>query len=59
MSRAQQLLEMINKLSELKVVCAWCRKPLGEVEPLSNGDTTHSICPTCYNKLMKDVKKHK
>jgi PAS domain-containing protein len=31
----------------MKIVCSFCRKDMGEKEPLSWGETTHSICDEC------------
>jgi len=31
----------------MKIVCSYCRKDMGEKEPLSWGETTHSICDEC------------
>ncbi len=28
-------------------VCAWCQRFLGTKEPLSQGEVSHGICPTC------------
>jgi len=35
----------------MKVVCAWCRKDMGEKEPKEDKGTTHSICPQCLRKI--------
>ena len=34
--------------------CAWCKKILGEIEPLDNHETTHGICEECADKLERE-----
>jgi PAS domain-containing protein len=31
----------------MKIACSYCRKDMGEKEPLESSDTTHSICDAC------------
>ena len=31
----------------MKIVCAWCKKNMGEKEPLDDEGITHTICPDC------------
>ena len=33
----------------MKIICSYCRKELGEKEPLEDEGLTHSICPECYD----------
>ena len=35
------------------IICSWCKKKLGEKEPLEDKRKTHSICNECYEKLTK------
>ena len=35
----------------MDIVCAWCKKGMGEKPPLDNDRTTHSICPDCVMYL--------
>ncbi len=35
------------------VMCAWCKKTLGEKGPYSNRETTHGICKPCSDKLKE------
>lgn len=35
-----------------RVVCAWCKKELGEKEGLKEGEISHGICPDCRDKLL-------
>ena len=42
------------------LICAWCKKNLGEKRPLHNKGITHVICKFCADKLkitysMSDV----
>ena len=41
----------------MKIVCAWCKKPLGDKEPLSDTSVTHTICPECLKAMDNPVKK--
>ena len=34
--------------------CAWCKKILGEIEPLDNHETTHGICEECADRLERE-----
>jgi hypothetical protein len=36
------------------IYCSWCQEYLGEKEPLEIKDETHTICPSCYQKNIKD-----
>jgi hypothetical protein len=36
----------------MKIVCAWCGKPMGEKPPYEDESITHSICPECYEEVM-------
>ena len=33
--------------------CAWCKRELGEIEPLDNKGVTHGICQECFDKELK------
>jgi len=35
------------------IICSWCKKKLGEKEPLEDKRETHGICSECYEKLTK------
>lgn len=39
------------------VQCAWCKKSMGEVEPLSSSEVSHGACPKCLSELMSEAKK--
>ena len=41
----------------MKVICAWCKKPMGEKEPLDNTNISHGICPDCFAEVKKDISK--
>jgi len=34
----------------MRIVCAWCKKDMGEKPPYEDKGTTHSICPECKAK---------
>jgi len=34
----------------MKIVCAWCKKDMGEKPPYEDKSVTHSICPECKAK---------
>ena len=44
---------------QLKIICSWCQKFMGikKCEGLiSEGlDITHSICPECKEKVMREI----
>lgn len=35
----------------MKVVCAWCKKDLGEKEPLEEKTVSHGMCEECYSSI--------
>ena len=35
------------------LICGWCKKDMGEKEPLDNKDMTHGICKVCADALKK------
>lgn len=37
------------------LICSFCRKNLGEKEPLDNRNQTHGMCPECYEHMMRQV----
>ncbi len=43
----------------LKIICSWCQKFMGtkKCEGLNHGglDITHSICPECKEKVMREM----
>ena len=43
-------IERIVKVTELKVVCAWCKKDMGSKDGEGTTGTSHSICPDCSAK---------
>jgi hypothetical protein len=36
-------------------ICSWCKKVIGEKEPLDDKSITHSICPECIKKEVPEV----
>lgn len=39
----------------LKIICAWCRKDLGERDGEGVNGTSHSLCLACKAKYMTDL----
>jgi hypothetical protein len=44
---------------KLKIICSWCQKFMGtkKCEGLTHEglDITHSICPACKEKVMREI----
>lgn len=38
----------------MKVICAWCRRKLGEKAPLENPGETHTICAACREEFNRE-----
>jgi len=38
------------------VICAWCKKELGEKEPMENKTETHGVCCFCAALLKEKYK---
>ena len=53
----------MNKLSrrsgsqEMKIVCAWCSKDLGEKNGGGAEGVSHGLCEECFNELIAEVEK--
>ena len=43
------------KKDAILVVCAWCKKSMGEKPPLEDKRTSHGICPECAKKWEKQA----
>lgn len=41
------------KKTRLKIICAWCLKPLGYKDGKGQTGTSHGICEECANKLKE------
>lgn len=39
--------------------CAWCKRILGEKEPLDDPKVTHTICENCQEDLLGSVRSQK
>ena len=39
----------------MKIVCAWCRKDMGEKDGEGVNGVSHSICQECLAKLLAKV----
>jgi len=42
----------------MKIVCAWCKKELGEKEPLDDPRISHGICEECKQKMQQELKQY-
>lgn len=39
------------------IICAWCKRKMGEKEPIEDKSETHTICNECEEKISgKKVK---
>ena len=38
----------------MRIVCSWCKKFIGEKEPLDDPSETHSKCAECLEKQRKE-----
>ncbi|MCX6724432.1 MAG: hypothetical protein NT155_04705 [Candidatus Staskawiczbacteria bacterium] len=41
-----------GKKAIMKIVCAWCRKEIGEKEVEGESGITHGICDECLQKHL-------
>ena len=39
----------------MKSICAWCKKDMGDKEPLEDLSTTHGMCKECYERMEKEI----
>ena len=43
----------------MKIVCAWCKRHLGEKEvsqlPKDRPAITHTICPACFKRVLAEM----
>ena len=39
-----------EKSQKGRVICAWCKKELGEKEGLKEGEVSHGMCQDCREK---------
>lgn len=39
----------------MKVICAWCKKDLGEKEPLEEKIVSHGICGECSSSIIDSI----
>lgn len=46
------------KMYKIKIICAWCKRVLGEKESDEPGDT-HTICASCLAKQNEEIAKLK
>lgn len=38
----------------MRRICAWCKKDMGETEPLDDPTVTHGICGPCEAAAMEE-----
>ncbi len=43
----------------MKKICCICKKFIEECEPYESDAVTHSYCPDCYNKSVKEINEFK
>ena len=41
----------------MRIVCAWCGRPMGEKWPYDDQGETHTICPECQAKYFPKIAK--
>jgi hypothetical protein len=41
-------------IMKAKLICAWCKQVIGECETFDGLDS-HGICPSCYDKVVKEI----
>ncbi len=39
----------------VRIICSYCRKEMGEKEPLADSSSTHGICPECYQHFSRQL----
>ena len=39
----------------MKIQCAWCKKDLGEKEPLTDNSISHGMCSDCWDEMFPGV----
>ena len=39
----------------MKIVCAWCKKKMGEKPPLKDKRVTHGMCTDCAKKANEEI----
>ena len=40
----------------MKVICSYCRKKIGEKEPLDDDNVSHGMCEDCYEYYQEQIK---
>ena len=40
----------------MRVECAWCKKKMGEIEPVTSSAVSHGICPECLKGMQAQIK---
>jgi len=42
----------------MKIICAWCKKSLGEKEPIDDKRISHGICDDCKKDIRQENEKY-
>jgi len=40
----------------VKVICSYCRKTIGKIEPFNDHNVSHGMCKECYNHYKDQIK---
>ena len=40
----------------MTVICSWCKKDLGEKEPMDDRRISHGMCPDCFEKQKEEIR---
>jgi len=49
-------LKIRERRNEMRVICAWCNRPMGEKEPYEDETISHGMCGKCKRKVDQEVK---
>ena len=47
-----------GKEGEVKVICSWCQRSLGEKPPVDDSSISHGMCLTCLLQMQEEVNAH-
>ena len=42
----------------MKVICSWCKKDMGEKEPIGNNEISHGMCRDCREDMQIEIDRH-
>lgn len=49
------IVDSMRKKPQTRVVCAWCKKIMYYKKVDCKGEVSHSICPDCKKKTLKEI----